>query len=208
MGSVKGIGMSNIKTLFFAAVFCTAAAGFGQTNTNAATVVATLAPQPPATKIEALLARKGKLIIRDVYAIAEFPSARGDRIRFAAIAVYEPNQEASKVKGMRIDVVDMHGNSQRLFFDLDEIAGLIKAAGYMSDNAVTWKGQIKESAEISYSTKSDFKFGFFQKVQQQTPFIATSSNSENCLLRSMDDLKLIADNAAKCVAKLNESPNP
>jgi hypothetical protein len=200
--------MSNVKTLICAVLFCTAVTAFGETNKNAATVVATVAPAPPVIKIEAFLAKKGKLIIRDVFAIAEFPSARGDRIRFAAVTAYEPNQEASKVKGMRIDVIDTHGNSQRLFFDLDEIAGLIKAAGYMSENTITWRGQIKEFSEISYTTKSDFKFGFLQKGQQQTPFISTGPNSEPCFLRSMDDIKLISDNAAKCVAKLNEGSNP
>jgi hypothetical protein len=200
--------MSIIKKLFFATVFCTAITAFGETTKNTPTVVATVAPVPPATKIEAALAKKAKLIIRDVFAIAEFPSAKGDRIRFMAVAAYEPNQEASKVKGMRIDIIDTHGNSQRLFFDLDEIAGLIKATEYMSENAIAWKAQIKEFTEISYSTKSDFKFGFFQKGQQQTPFLSTGPTNEACLLRSLDDIKLIGDNAAKCVAKLNESNTP
>jgi hypothetical protein len=205
---MKGIYMSIARIVFLTSILCMATVVFAETSKAPATVIATVAPQPPATKIEAFLAKKGKMIIRDVYAIAEFTSARGDSIRFAAVSAYEPNQEAAKVKGMRIDVVDTHGNSQRLFFDIDEIAGLIKATGYMSENAMTWKSKIKEFSEISYSAKNDFKFGFFQKGQQQTPFLATGLNSDFCPLRSMDDIKLIGDNAAKCAAKLNEGGSP
>jgi hypothetical protein len=205
---MKGIDMSNAKLFFFIALCCTAVTAFGETNKNAATVIATVAPQPPATKIEAFLAKKGKLVIREVYAITEFPSARGDRIRFVAVTAYEPNQEASKVKGMRIDVIDTHGNLQRLFFDLDEIAPLVKALGYMSENVITWRGQVKEFAEMSYSTKNDFKVGFLQKVQQQTPFISTGPGNDLIFLRSTEDIKLIGENATKCVDKLKEVSTP
>lgn len=202
---MKGMFMSIARIVFIAAVFCFSAAAFAQTNKAPATVVATVTPPPPATKIDVMLASKGKILIRDVYSsIAEFPSGRQETIRFGAVGVYEPNKAAAMVKAIRVTIADNHGNTQYAFIDFDEMDGLTRAAEYMSSTAITWRGQIKESTEIKYSTRSDFTFGFSQKGQQQTAFISIGSGGEKCTLRSVDDIKLIKDNAAKCVTKLNE----
>jgi len=109
----------------------------------------------------------------------------------------------------KMDTVDIDGILTGdvgvvVFVDFDEIAALIKAAEYMTTTAVEWKGQIKEFTETMYTTKSDFKFGFFQRGMQQTAFVSVCPGGENYILRSVQDLKLIGENAAKCVTKLNE----
>jgi hypothetical protein len=107
------------------------------------------------------------------------------------------------IKAMRVMISDSHGNTQRVFVDFDEIAAMIKAAESMSTAAVEWKGQIKEFSEMSYMTRADLKFGFFQRGLDQTAFVSIGEN-ENCILKSVSDIKVIGENAAKCAAKVNE----
>lgn len=167
------------------------------------TVIATLAPSAPATKIESALARKGRIIIKDVYSIAETAGLRQERIRFTDICVYEPNQESSKLKALKIEIIDQRNDSQSVFLDSDEIPALIKTLDTLSTTAITWKNQNREFTEISYTTRAGLTIGFIQRALEQRAFLSTSDNPK-CFLPAIDSLKTISENASKCLSTLNE----
>ena len=48
----------------------------------------------PATKLEAFLAKKGKLIVKDFYKLEEVAGRYGSKIEFEALVIYEPGQES------------------------------------------------------------------------------------------------------------------
>jgi hypothetical protein len=129
-------------------------------------------PKEPPTKLEAFLAKKGKLVIKDSYELGELRKL--GTVTFDALVLYEPGMEAQKIKGIRVEITEP-GRVERKrisFLDLDEIESASKAISYMADLAEKWRGQTREAyTEVTFSTKGDFKVGFFQKGQKRSLYL-------------------------------------
>jgi hypothetical protein len=153
-------------------------------------------PKEPQTKLEAFIAKKGKLIIRDRYRLGELRKLGA--VRFNALVFYEPGMESQRIKGVSIEITEggRVERSRTSFLDLDEIESVSKAIQYMIDLANKWKGQTREYTEVTFSTRGEFKIGFYQGgekigVYLNTGYVAHAS----CFMEVQDfpELKSIFD---------------
>lgn len=160
----------------------------------------------PATKLEEFLAKKGKLIIKDSYALGEVAGRYGS-IEFNALVIYEPGLESQRIRGLKIEVTEegRYERSNTSFLDLDEIESLSKALEYMTGLSAKWKSTNKEYTEVVFSTKGDFGIGFYQKGIEQTAFSSSGYiGKASCFFSSMEDLssvKAIADKGLKLLSE-------
>ena len=161
----------------------------------------------PATKLEAFLAKKGKLIVKDFYKLGEVAGRYGSKIEFSALVIYEPGQESQRIRGLKIEVTEggRYERSNTSFFDLEEIESLSKVLEYMGGLSAKWEDIKKEYTEVVFSTKGDFKIGFYQTGSEQAAFSSSGYiGKASCFFSSMQDLssvKTIADKGLKLLSE-------
>lgn len=161
----------------------------------------------PATKLEAFLAKKGKLIVKDFYKLGKVACSFGSKIEFSALVIYEPGQERHKIRGLKIEVTEggRLERSNTSFLDLEEIESLSKALEYMAGLSTKWEDIKKEYTEVIFSTKGDFEIGFYQRGTEQASFSSSGYiGKASCFFPSMQDLnsvKTIADKGLKLLSK-------
>ena len=161
----------------------------------------------PATKLEAFLAKKGKLIIKEFYDLGQMPGRYGSKVKFTALVIYEPGQESQRVRGLKIEVSEggRYERSNTSFLDLEEIESLSKGIEYMIGLSAKWKGINKEYTEVVFSTKGDFNIGFYQKGAEQGAFSSSGYIGKvTCFFFSVQDLssvKAIADRGLKLLSE-------
>lgn len=144
----------------------------------------------PVTKLETFLTKRGELIIKDFYKLGVIPGQSGSRIKLDAIVIYEPDETASKVKGLRIEVTEggQYGNSSTSFLDLEEVSELSKAISYMANLITEWQSIDKEYTEVIFSTKGEFKIGFYQEKTEFSVFCSSGYvQTVNCFFISNPD---------------------
>lgn len=93
-----------------------------------------------ATKLEAFLAKKGKLIIKEFYELGRVDGRYGSKIEFTALVIYEPGQENMRFRRLKIQVTEggRYEKEDTSFLDLEEIESLSKALDYMVDLSGKW----------------------------------------------------------------------
>jgi hypothetical protein len=115
---------------------------------------------PPKTRIEAVLATKGKAIIRDSYKIG-----RVKGLSLEVVVVSEAGDAAAKASGARIEITEFGGRqtTHASFLDRGELDGLARAAARMEQTMEEWRGQRREPySEMAFETNDDFRLGFYQ----------------------------------------------
>jgi len=145
------------------------------------------AKEPP-TKLEAFLAKKGTLIVKDFYELGEL---RGlGKMEFNALIIYEPGMENEKIRGMHVEITEegRYGKSNTSFLDLEEVESLSKAIAYMADLAEKWKGINREAyTEVKYVTKGDFNVGFYQKGSERRAFASSGYIGKASFIMKVED---------------------
>ena len=164
-------------------------------------------PKEPPTKLEAFLAKKGNLIVKDFYKLGEVAGRYGSKIEFSALVIYEPGQESQRIRGLKIDITEggKYERSNTSFLDLEEIESLSKALEYMGDLSAKWQNIKKEYTEVVFSTKDDFNIGFYQIGSEQASFSTIGYiGKATCFFFSMQDLNSVKTIADKGLKLLNE----
>jgi hypothetical protein len=152
----------------------------------------------PATKMEQFLSKKGKLIIKDSHGAGVLKGQYGTKITVDALTIYEPGKEAEKIRGLRIEVYE-GGRLERSdisFLDMDEVESLSQAISYMITLLQKWQGTNREYTEVIFSTKGDFKLGFYQKGSEVSSFSKSGViGAASCYFQTNDlsNLKAIID---------------
>ncbi len=116
----------------------------------------------PATKLEQFLAKKGKLIIKDFHKAGVLHGQYGTKTTVAALTIYEPGKETDKIRGLQIEVCEGE-RSDTSFLDMDEVESLSQSIAYMITLLEKWQGKNRDY-KVIFSTKGDFKLGFFTPV--------------------------------------------
>jgi hypothetical protein len=164
-------------------------------------------PKEPATKLEEFAGRKGRLIVKDSSEIGEIAGLYRAKIAFRALVVYEPGQEAQRSRGLVIKVTEEgeYPSSSTSFLDLEEIASLSKAIDYMTELSTKWKDVHREYTEVVFSTKDDFRIGFWKKGTETEAFSSSGYIGKvTCFLRTMQDLGSVKTLVDKGLQLLNE----
>ena len=160
----------------------------------------------PATKLEQFLAKKGKLIIKDSHEAGVLKGQYGTKITVDALTIYEPGKEADKIRGLRIEVYE-GGRLERSdisFLDMDEVESLSQAITYMITLLEKWQGMNREYTEVIFSTKGDFKLGFYKKGSEVSSFSKSGViGAASCYFQTNDlsQLKAIIDKGTSLLAK-------
>ncbi|MCI0331520.1 MAG: hypothetical protein L0196_11365 [candidate division Zixibacteria bacterium] len=154
----------------------------------------------PATKVEAFLSKKGTLVIKDFYKLSEISGNYATSMNFSALNAYIPGQESEKTQGLKIEIEEegTYRQTHSSFLDIEEIESLSKAISYMANLIDQWKGSTKDYSEIMFSTKDDFKIGFYQKESKFTAFASSGIIGQTSCFFSVEQLpsiKTIADQA-------------
>jgi hypothetical protein len=112
-----------------------------------------------ATKIEAFQSRRGRVIITDATPVA-LPSDIGGALEIKAIALYEPNKESEKVKGVEFVLA---GESVRdVQVDLEDLPEIRRACSSLYD--LGNKLRDKEDPRAEYTNRSGLRIGIRKTV--------------------------------------------
>lgn len=164
------------------------------------------AQKEPATKLEQFLAKKGKLIIKDSHEAGVLKGQYETEITVDALTIYEPGKEADKIRGLRIEVYEggRLERSNTSFLDMDEVESLSQAITYMIGLLEKWQGKNREYTEVIFSTRGDFKLGFYQKGTEVNSFSKSGIIcATSCYFQTNDlsQLKAIIDKGNSLLAK-------
>ena len=161
----------------------------------------------PTTKLEAFLAKKGKILIKDFYSLGGVTSHQESGVDITALVIYEPGQESQKIRGLKIEVKETTEieRSETVFLDLEEIESLSKGIDYMINLLAKWKDETKEYTEVAFSTKGGFNIGFYQTGNTQGAFASIGEIGPIvCKFSSVEDLNKIKTMADKGLQLLNQ----
>jgi hypothetical protein len=188
MNSVRGFFIYGLALLFLSAC----------SNGQSGAPTPAQKPDQPGTKLEAFLGKRGRILVKDSYALGQVSSMGSAELE--GLVIYEPGS-SQKIKGLRIEVTES-GRLERSsisFIDLDELQSLSEALSYMSNLAAKWNGQTHDPyTEITYVSKGEFKVGFFQKGTKADAFVTSGligSATAFIKISDLDRLKTMVDQA-------------
>ena len=160
-----------------------------------------------ATKLEAFFARKGELIVKNFYSLGDtIPGSYGSEINIQALVISRPGQASGSKKGLVIEVKEggKYEKKERAFLDMEEIESLSQALKYMVALAKKWEGTQKEYTEVMFTTKGDFKVGFYQAGNKQVAFASCGYVGKTTCWLSIPRLDVIGGMADKGLKLLEE----
>lgn len=162
--------------------------------------------EEPATKLEAFLVKKGKLIIKDFYELGKVFGKYGSMVEFNALVIYEPDKESQRVRGIKIEVSGggKYERSDASFLDFEEVESLSKAIEYIVDLLSKWEGVNKEYTEVIFSTKGDFQIGFYQKGTERFSFASSGHIGKVTCFFPLEELSSIKSIVNKGLSILKE----
>lgn len=130
----------------------------------------------PKTKVEAFLATKGRMVVKDFSPIGKISGRFGSTMELETLTVFEPGHEMQKTRGLRVEITE-GGRTERSnasFLDLEELEALANAVTNMQKLAGQWDSAPPEFySEVIFSTKGDFKLGFYQKGKDRRMFASS-----------------------------------
>ncbi len=156
----------------------------------------------PATKLESFLVSKGELIVKDFYAVGNLMGNYGTKVEITCLILYTPGEEDLRIKGVKIEITERERYGEKdesSFLDIDEVISLSKALDYINNTAASWKLSPREYSEVVFSTKGDFKIGFYQSGVKQNAFCKSGYiTTASCFfptMQSIMEVKGLIDNA-------------
>ena len=169
------------------------------------------APAPPPaaeekseTKLGAFLATKGRMLLKDFYALGQVGT-----VTFDAVVISEPGRETSKIRGLRVEISETgrFAKSHTSFLDAEEAESLLVALAYMQKLGAEWLaagGRVPYS-EVSFTTKGDFEIGFYYKNGKLGVVTSSGKIGKAAAFLDMSDLPKIAAIIQQGLTKLRES---
>jgi hypothetical protein len=145
------------------------------------------------------LAKKGEIVVKDFYSAGSL--RKTGEMELEGLVLYQPGQEAQRVKGLKISVKES-GSLERedsSFLDMDEVESLSKAIGYMQTLSQKWaNGAEAPYTEVTFHSKGDFQMGFYQKGARTGAFAKSGSIGSATMffeLKDFGQVKQMVDSA-------------
>lgn len=165
--------------------------------------------QPPKSKIEEFVSRRGTLVIRNNYEIKVFTwrdKEAGGVFAVSALHLYEASRKDQGVFGLRLEgQVVPRGRSGTAMLDLTEAESLSNAIDTILEFAKENAGAEKEYLEVKFSTGDDFECGFVQQNKKQSAFLSLGSGLAAVLhSETMEDLGTLKNCVDSQIKKLKD----
>jgi hypothetical protein len=125
------------------------------------------------TNVGRFLAKRGVLLIKEFRELSAVRGEYGGRVSVSTLILSSAKATRGDVQyGIRLQHIDDEGDVLASgFLDYDEIAEVIGAFDFIHGVAEKMFGQVRDYTEVTYLTKDNLKFGFYQSEGQQQAFI-------------------------------------
>lgn len=147
-----------------------------QTNSN----------QENSTNMGRFLAKRGMLLMKETRDFASIRCEYGDKINVVSYIISTAATVSSKSEvtyGLRFEHIDPDGRPDGSgFLDFDEFDEFTGALNYLESLAQQMMRQQRDYTEVTYSSKDNVKFGFFQTEGRQQAFFDVRGYNENAFL--------------------------
>jgi len=125
------------------------------------------------TNVGRFLARRGVLLIKEFRDMSAVKGEYGGKVTVSTLILSSAQTTRGDVQyGIKLEHTDEDGDMRGSgFLDYDEIAELIGAFDFIHSVANKMVGQQRDYTEVTYQTKDNLKFGFYQSDGRQQAFI-------------------------------------
>jgi hypothetical protein len=144
------------------------------------------------TNVGRFLAKRGLLLMKESREIGTVKCDYGKKIAISSLLISAASSASSRGEtnfGIRVEESDEYGQVQGgAFLDFDELAEFIGALSFVDNIAKQMLQQQRDYTEITYSTKDNVRFGFYQSHGQQQGFLDIKGYGDSVFL-SIDKLQ-------------------
>ena len=141
------------------------------------------------TNVGRFLAKRGVLLVKE---FRDMPAVKGEygKINVSTVILSAAQSTRGNVQyGMKLEHIEDDGSTRASgFLDYDEIAEIIGAFDFINDVAQKMFGQQRDYTEVTYSTKDNLHFGFYQLHGEQQGYIDLSGYGQS-LFMTVDRLQ-------------------
>jgi len=159
-----------------------------------ALVPTTKKTEEKSTNVGRFLAKRGVLLIKEFREISAVKGEHGDRISVSTLILSSAQSACGDVQyGVKLEHIGEEGEMRASgFLDYDEVAEVIGAFDFIQDVAEKMFGQPRDYTEVTYLTKDNLKFGFYQSEGHQQAFIDVGGYGQHLFLSlpRLQNLKL------------------
>jgi hypothetical protein len=144
------------------------------------------------TNVGRFLAKRGILLIKEFRDMLPVRGEYGGKLGIASVTLSSAKSIRGDVQyGIKFEHLDDESNIRASgFLDYDEVAEVIGAFDFLNGVAGQMINQERDYTEVTYSTKDNLKFGFYQLQGHQQGFIDVGGYGES-LFMSVSNLQLI-----------------
>lgn len=144
------------------------------------------------TNVGRFLAKRGILLVKEFRDMMPVAGDYGGRLGIATLILSTAQLTYGDVQyGVKLEHLDEERELQGSgFVDYDELEEILGAFDFLANVAQQMAGQQRDYTEVTYSTKDNLKFGFYQSNGLQQAFIKISEYGGS-LFMSVPQLQLV-----------------
>ena len=136
------------------------------------------------TNVRKFLAQRGAIVVKETRTMGKASCAYGETILVSTMIIVVGVGEARNVTyGAKLERSDTKGNpSSSVLLDFDELKEVLEAFDFIASVAADMRQQQRDYTEVTYSTKDNARFGFYQNTGTQQAFIALTFHDGSAFL--------------------------
>lgn len=147
------------------------------------------------TNVRQFLAQRGAIVIKETKNTGRLQGLYNDSLVISTMVIALVKGEIKNMSyGVKLERADQDDDIRSsVFLDYDELDELIAGFDFIRTTANDLKLHRRDYTEVTYSTKDNAQFGFFQDIQQQQQaFIVLEPHGE-MVFTTVDNLKKIKE---------------
>ncbi len=147
------------------------------------------------TNVRQFLARKGVIVVKETRGLGKLSGLYGDALLVSTMVVAIVKGGIRDMSyGIKIERIDEEGEViSAAYIDYDELDELIEGFDFIKDTAVDLMRKYRDYTEVTYSTKDNAQFSFFQDTQQQQQAFIVLEPQGGMTFLIVDDLKKLKE---------------
>jgi hypothetical protein len=156
-----------------------------------------------ATNVGRFLAKRGILMVKEFRDMLAVSGDYGGKIRIASVILSSAKSTHGDVQyGIKLEQTDEDGDIRASgFLDYDELPEIISAFDFLDGVAQQMVDQERDYTEVTYLTKDNLKFGFYQMEGEQQAFVDVGGYGQSLFLL-VSSLQLLKESIEAAKAHL------